>query len=213
MDGCNHCDVGDAEALRHDGAFRRALWIALALNGGMFFIEIAASLVGSSMSLQADALDFFGDTWSYAISLAVLGMSLRARANAALLKGAAMGLFGLWVIGSTAYHGYAGTVPTAVVMGPVAVMALAANVSAALLLLRYRNGDANMRSIWLCSRNDALANIAVLAAAGGVAATGAGWPDIVVAAGIAALSLSAASSILRQARHELREHAIDPAAS
>ncbi len=213
MAGCNHCHVDDAEALRHDGAFRRALWIALALNGGMFAVEIVASLYGRSMSLQADALDFLGDSWSYAISLAVLGMSLRARTNAALLKGATMGLFGLWVIGSTAYHGWAGTVPAAVVMGPVALMALAANVTVTLLLLRYRNGDANMRSIWLCSRNDALANVAVMAAAGGVAATGAGWPDILVAAGIAALNLSAASSVFRQARHELREHAADAAAS
>lgn len=213
MAGCTHCHVDGAEALRHDRGFRRALWIALALNGGMFAVELAASLLGRSMSLQADALDFFGDSWSYGISLAVLGMGLRARAIAALLKGATMGLFGLWVIGSTVHHGLAGTVPEAQLMGPVALMALAANVTATLLLLRYRAGDANMRSIWLCSRNDALANIAVLAAAGGVAATAAGWPDILVAAAIAGLNLSAAASVLRQARHELRHHAAPPSAA
>jgi Co/Zn/Cd efflux system component len=187
--------------------FRRILWIALALNGAMFLVEVAASYLGRSMSLQADALDFLGDAWSYGLSLAVLGMGLRVRAGVALAKGVAMGLFGIWVIGSTVYHALTGIVPAAEVMGPVAILALAANMTVALLLFRYRSGDANIRSVWLCSRNDALANIAVLAAAGGVALTGTGWPDIAVAAGIAALALSSAVSVIRQARHELSHHA------
>jgi Co/Zn/Cd efflux system component len=213
MAGCTHCHVDDAETLRHDPRFRRALWIALALNGNMFLVEVIASLLGRSASLQADALDFLGDSWSYGVTLAVLGMSLRARTMAALAKGATMGLFGLWVVGSTAYHAFTGNVPAAGIMGPVAILALAANVTVTLLLLRFRNGDANMRSIWLCSRNDAIANLAVLAAAGGVVATGTGWPDILVATGIAALNLSAAASVIRQARHESRHHAPHPAAS
>lgn len=203
MAGCTHCHVSDADTLRRDSRFRRALWIALVLNGGMFGVELVASLLGRSVSLQADALDFLGDSWTYAISLAVIGMGLRARATAALAKGATMGLFGLWVVGSTAWQAWAGTVPSAEIMGPVAIAALAANVSVAVLLFRYRGGDANMRSIWLCSRNDVIANLAVLAAAAAVAVTGAGWPDIVVAAAIAALSLSSAASIIRQALHEL----------
>lgn len=212
MAGCTHCHV-DTAALRRDRAFRGALWIALALNGGMFVVEVVASLLGRSVSLQADALDFLGDSWSYAVSLAVLGMGVRARATAALAKGATMGLFGLWVIWAGIDHLLTGNVPAAAVMGPVAVAALAANVAVTVLLFRYRGGDANMRSIWLCSRNDALANVAVLAAAGGVAATGAGWPDILVAAGIAGLNLSAAASVIRQARHEIRHHASGTAAS
>jgi Co/Zn/Cd efflux system component len=213
MAGCTHCHVDAAETLRRDAGFRRALWIALALNFGMFLVEMIASLLGRSASLQADALDFLGDSWSYGVTLAVLGMSLRARTTAALAKGATMGLFGLWVVGSTAYHAVTGNVPAAGIMGPVAVLALAANVTVTLLLLRFRNGDANMRSIWLCSRNDAIANLAVLAAAGGVVATGTGWPDILVAAGIAALNLGAAASVIRQARHEIRHHDPHPAAS
>ncbi len=213
MAGCTHCHVDTAEALRHDRAFRQVLWIALALNGAMFAVELAASLFGRSMSLQADALDFFGDAWSYAISLAVLGMGLRVRAGAALVKGVTMGLFGIWVIGSTAYHALAGTMPVAELMAPVALLALGANVTVSVLLFRYRGGDSNMRSVWLCSRNDALINVAVLAAAGGVAVTGTGWPDIAVAAAIAALSLSSAASIIRQARHELGHPAAGAAGS
>lgn len=205
MAACSHCHAEAGEELRRGRPFRRALWIALALNGGMFLVEVIASLLGRSVSLQADALDFFGDAWSYGLSLAVLGMGLQARASAALAKGAAMGLFGLWVIGTAVYHAVSGTIPAAEVMGPVAMVALAANVTVTLLLFRYRSGDANMRSIWLCSRNDVLANLGVLAAAGGVAATGAGWPDILVAGAIAALNLSAAVSVIRQGLQELRD--------
>lgn len=204
MAGCSHCHVEAGDALHRDRRFRRILWIALVLNGGMFLVELVASLLGRSVSLQADALDFFGDAWSYGLSLAVLGMGFRARASAGLAKGAAMGLFGLWVVGAAIYHAASGTIPAAEVMGPIALMALAANVIVSVLLFRYREGDANMRSIWLCSRNDALANLGVLGAAGAVAVTSAGWPDILVAASIAALSLAAAASVIRQGWHELR---------
>ena len=204
MAGCTHCHVDEtAEALRRDRLFRRALWIALAINAAMFAVELAASLLGRSVSLQADALDFLGDASSYGLSLLVLGMGLRARSGAALAKGATMGLFGLWVVASAVDRALAGSVPAPGIMGPVALMALAANATVTALLFRYRAGDANMRSIWLCSRNDAIANLAVLVAAGGVFATGSGWPDILVAAGIAGLNLTSAASVIRQAYGEL----------
>lgn len=210
MAGCTHCHADHtAESLRCDHGFRRALWIALVLNAGMFGVELVASLLGRSVSLQADAVDFLGDAWSYALSLIVLGMGLRARSAVALAKGATMGLFGLWVVGSAVHRALTGSVPAPEIMGPVALLALTANLAVAILLFRYRAGDANMRSIWLCSRNDVIANLAVLAAAGGVFATASGWPDIAVAAAIAGLNLAAAGSVIRQAYGELahRVHA------
>lgn len=200
MAGCNDC-VGGGLA---DGRFRRVLWFALGANLTMFVVELIASFVGRSVSLQADALDFMGDSASYAISLFVLGMGIRARALAGLLKGLAMGAFGLWVTATAVVRAFTGTVPDPAVMGPVAVLALLTNLAVALLLFRYRSGDANMRSIWLCSRNDAVANMGVILAAAGVIATGAGWPDIAVAIVIAGLNLTAALQVCRQAADELR---------
>ena len=184
--------------------YRAVLWVALVANAAMFVVELAASMVSGSVSLQADALDFFSDATNYGITLFVLGMSLRARSYAALFKGLTMGLFGVWVLGSALYRLMTDTVPDAAVMGLVGLLALAVNVGVAILLFRFRNGDANARSIWLCSRNDAIGNIAVMLAASGVFATGAGWPDIAVAAIIASLSLSAAWQIGMQARAELK---------
>jgi Co/Zn/Cd efflux system component len=180
------------------------LWFALLSNAIMFFVEIIASLISGSVSLQADALDFFGDAANYALTLFVLGMGLGVRAKAALFKSATMAAFGVWVIGSAIYRAAIGTVPDPAVMGGIGLMALIVNVAVAALLFRYRTGDSNMRSIWLCSRNDALGNIAVMLAAAGVFATTTGWPDILVAALIAGLSLSAAVHVLRQASSELR---------
>jgi Co/Zn/Cd efflux system component len=157
-----------------DDVYRRVLWVALAVNAGMFVVEIAAGLAAGSVSLQADAIDFLGDAGNYVVSLAVLGLALRWRARAALLKGATMGLFGLWVIGNAAFQAVRGTLPGAEVMGAVGLLALAANVGVAVMLFRHRGGDANRRSVWLCSRNDAIANIAVLLAALGVFGTGTG---------------------------------------
>jgi Co/Zn/Cd efflux system component len=150
------------------------LWIALFINVGMFLAEMAAGLAAGSSSLQADALDFFGDAANYAISLGVAGLALAWRARAALLKGASLGLLGLWVLASTAWHAWAGTLPSAEVMTVVTLIALLANGGVALMLYRFRGGDANMRSVWICSRNDAIGNVAVLLAAAGVFGSGRG---------------------------------------
>ncbi len=186
-------------------AWRRALWIALAVNAGMFLAEIVAGVAAGSASLQADALDFLGDAANYAISLSVAGMALAWRARAALLKGASLGLLGLWVLGSTAWHAYLGTLPSAEVMGVVGLLALLSNAAVALMLYRFRGGDANMRSVWICSRNDAIGNVAVLLAALGVFGTGTGWPDLIVATIMAALGISGGLQIVRQAAGELRD--------
>jgi Co/Zn/Cd efflux system component len=192
-------------------AYRRILWVVLAINAVMFMVEIGAGLVAGSASLQADALDFLGDAANYAISLIVVGMALRYRATAALAKGVTMGLFGLWVIGTVVWHAVHGTLPSAFTMGAVGIAALAANAASFGLLWAYRSGDANMRSAWICTRNDVLGNLAVLVAALGVFGTGTGWPDIIVAAVMAALALQGATIVVRQSRAELRRSVAVPA--
>lgn len=184
--------------------YRRVLWAALVINGVMFVVEGGAGLAAGSVALQADALDFLGDTATYALTLFVLGLALRWRARAALLKGASMGLFGLWVMGNSVYHLFVPGLPTAEVMTGVGVLALAANLVSALLLYRHRHGDANMRSVWLCTRNDALGNVAVILAGVGVFASGSNLPDVAVGAAMATLALTSARQVLRQARTELR---------
>ncbi len=170
----------------------------------MFVVEVVAGMAAGSSSLQADSLDFLGDAANYAVSLFVLGMSLRRRAQASVIKGATMGAFGLWVIGNTLLHVLNGTVPESQVMGAVGIAAFIANVVVAIMLYAFREGDSNMRSVWICSRNDAIGNLAVLAAAGGVFASGSGWPDFAVAGIMAALALSGAYQVLRHALAELR---------
>lgn len=187
-----------------DPKYRRALWIALAVNASMFAAEVVGSWVSGSLSLLADAIDFFGDAGNYAISLAVAGMALATRSRAALFKAGCMGTFGLFVLGRAAWQWQAGEPPQAHTMGMVAAAALVANASVAALLYRFRGGDANMRSVWICSRNDALGNIAVMLAAVGVLGTGHSWPDLAVASVIALLALSGAWGVFRQARGELR---------
>jgi Co/Zn/Cd efflux system component len=177
----------------------------------MFIIEIGAGLAAGSASLQADALDFLGDAANYGISLFVVGMALRYRASAALAKGATMGAFGLWVIGTVIWHSVHGTLPSAFTMGAVGFAALAANAASFGLLWAYRNGDANMRSAWICTRNDVMGNLAVLLAALGVFGTGTGWPDIIVAAIMAALALQGAAVVARQSLAELRQPIAVPA--
>jgi Co/Zn/Cd efflux system component len=171
----------------------------------MFLVEIGAGLAAGSASLQADALDFLGDAANYAISLIVVGMALRYRASAALAKGATMGLFGLWVIGTVIWHSLHGTLPSAFTMGAVGFAALAANAASFGLLWAYRGGDANMRSAWICTRNDVLGNLAVLLAAIGVFGTGTGWPDVIVAAIMAGLALQGATIVVQQSLRELRQ--------
>lgn len=189
---------------RGNRGYRRVLWAVLAINAAMFAIEVAAGLAAGSASLQADALDFLGDAGNYAISLFVVGMALRYRALAALLKGATMGVFGLWVLGITAWHIWHGTLPEAFTMGAVGTAALLANAASFGLLWAYRGGDSNMRSAWICTRNDVLGNLAVLLAALGVLGTGTGWPDVIVAAIMACLALQGAWVVLNQSRAELR---------
>ena len=197
---------------RGNQAYRRVLWAVLAINAVMFLVEIGAGLAAGSASLQADALDFLGDAANYAISLFVVGMALRYRATAALLKGATMGVFGLWVIGTVVWHAMHGTLPSAFTMGTVGLAALVANAASFGLLWAYRTGDANMRSAWICTRNDVLGNIAVLLAAVGVFGTGTGWPDVIVAAIMAALALQGAAVVARQAAEELRRTPMSVAA-
>lgn len=199
---CSHDDCCAPTSV--DTRFRRILWIALAVNGGMFAVEIAAGIAAGSVSLKADALDFLGDAANYAISLVVVGMVLRRRSQAALVKGLTLGALGLWVAGSTLVNALAGTLPEAEVMGAVGVAALVANAGVAALLFAYRAGDANMRSVWICSRNDAIGNVAVLLAAAGVFGTGLGWPDVAVAAIMASLSLTGAWRIVSHALVELK---------
>ena len=189
---------------RGSESYRRVLWAVLAINAAMFGVEVMAGLAAGSASLQADALDFLGDAGNYIISLLVVGMALRYRAMAALAKGSTMGLFGLWVIGVTAWHAWQGTVPEAFTMGAVGVAALLANATSFALLWAYREGDSNMRSAWVCTRNDVLGNLAVLLAALGVFGTGTGWPDIAVAAIMAALALQGAWTVVGHAWSELR---------
>jgi Co/Zn/Cd efflux system component len=203
MAGC--CDHNHACATAHsDAAWRRVLWVALAINGAMFVAEIVAGVAAGSASLQADALDFLGDSVNYAISLGVAGMTLAWRSRAALAKGASLLALGLWVLLVTSAHVFASTFPEAHVMGAVGLVAMAANGGVALMLYRYRSGDANMRSVWICSRNDVIGNAAVLLAALGVFGTGTGWPDVVVAAVMAALGLSGGWQIIRHALAEMR---------
>jgi Co/Zn/Cd efflux system component len=183
--------------------WRKALWIALAVNAGMFAVEMYAGAAADSRALMADALDFFGDAANYAISLLVAGMVLAVRARAALFKGLTLVGLGVFVLSASVYAALAGTSPEPQSMGIVGGLALVANVAVALLLYRFRSGDANRRSVWICSRNDAIGNIAVVAAAVGVFGTGTAWPDLIVAAVLASLGISGGMQIIRQARGEL----------
>lgn len=201
--GC--CDGSpDTGGKTEDRVWRRALWIALIINAGMFGVEIVAGVTAGSASLKADALDFLGDAANYAISLGVAGLALRWRARAALAKGISLLLLGVWVIASTAWMAARGTLPTAETMGIIGILALVANLICAVMLWRHREGDANRRSVWICSRNDAIGNIAVVAAALGVFGTGTAWPDIGVAAVLAGLGVSGGWQIIRQSWLELK---------
>lgn len=189
------------------GDYKRRLWAVIAINATMFIVEMTAGQLAGSQALQADALDFFGDALTYGISLAVIGSSLRVRASAALVKGVSLFLMGLWVLGSTIYTVFVLGVPQAQIMGAVGFLALAANLASVMLLVRYKDGDANVRSVWLCSRNDAIGNVAVMGAALGVWGTASGWPDVAVAAVMAGLFLTSAFQIIRQATREWRSEA------
>jgi Co/Zn/Cd efflux system component len=199
-DACSSAPLSDA---LNTPQWRQALWIALLVNFGFFLAEIVAGVAAGSAALQADALDFFGDAANYTISLGVAGLAFTWRARAAVVKGGTMLAFSLAVLASTAWHTLHHTLPQAKVMGVVGIAALIANGAVALMLYRFRKGDANMRSVWICSRNDAISNLAVLLAAVGVFGSGTGWPDVIIAAVMAALGLWGGWQIVGHARREL----------
>jgi Co/Zn/Cd efflux system component len=200
--GCHSCAH---DAAPHDSArYRKVLWVALVINITMFFVEIGGGITSGSASLFADAVDFAGDAANYGISLAVLSMGLAWRSRAALVKGASMAAFGVFVLGKAGWSAMNGVPPEPLTMGAIAILALIANTVVALLLYAFREGDANMRSVWLCTRNDAIGNLAVLVAAAGVWGAGNGWPDILVAAGMGGLALYSGVSVVRQAVGELQ---------
>lgn len=204
MPCCNETScASNARQALDSPRWRRALWIALAVNAGFFAAEIVAGAAARSAALQADALDFLGDAANYAISLGVVGMAAGWRSRAALVKGGTLIALALWVLGSTAWHAWFDTLPRPEVMGVVGTAAMFANGGVALMLYRFRTGDANMRAVWVCARNDAIGNAAVMLAAAGVFGTGAGWPDLIVAAIMGGLGLSGGVSIVRQAWGEL----------
>jgi Co/Zn/Cd efflux system component len=212
-EACNSSGCGCSGNPRFDGMdphYKRMLWIVIGINATMFLVEMLAGHIAGSKALQADALDFLGDTLTYGMSLAVIGASLRTRATAALVKGLSLMLMGLWVFGSTAYSVLVLGLPRAEIMGTIGLLALVANVTSVLLLMGYKDGDANVRSVWLCSRNDAIGNVAVVIAALGVWGTATAWPDLVVAAIMAALFLSSARMILAQGIREYRSETAGP---
>lgn len=197
----NHHHAGAKSA--SSPRYRRILWAALVINLAMFGIEIGAGFQSGSTSLLADAIDFFGDAANYGVSLAVIASSAMLRARTAMLKGACMIGFGMFVLARAAWMYNQGGTPEALTMGSIGLLALVANVAVAAMLYAYREGDANMRSVWLCSRNDAIGNIAVMLAALGVVGTGSAWPDLLVASGMAVLALVGGWSVVRQALGEI----------
>lgn len=184
--------------------FRMVLWVVLAINLVMFVVEFGTAFFAQSVSLQADALDFMADAMTYGVTLLVLGSSLKVRATVAMLKGISMGVLGLWIFARTYVNAQDAIIPLASVMGTIGFVALIANVVSALLLYKFRSGDSNTRSIWLCSRNDAIGNVAIMIAASGVFAMNSGWPDFIVAVLMATLSLVASVQIIKQASAELK---------
>lgn len=210
MAGCCGCNV-KFEGLSAD--YKRRLWVVIAINAGMFAVETTGGTLAGSQALQADALDFLGDAMTYGITLAAIGAPVAVRARAAMFKGLTLSLMGLWVLAATAYHVVILGVPRAELMGAVGFLALAANVTSVILLAKYRDGDANVRSVWLCSRNDALGNVAVMVAALLVYWSATAWPDLIVAAVMAGLFLWSSVQILGQALSELRHTKSSPVAA
>ncbi|WP_028670613.1 cation transporter [Saccharospirillum impatiens] len=201
--GQHCCETRDFDGTTR--GYRQALVAVIIINAAMFVVEILGGAWAGSQALKADALDFLGDALTYGLSLWVIGRSLKTRASAALLKGISLALMGFWVLGSTIWQVWVLGVPSAGIMGAIGVLALVANLASVLILLRYRDGDANVRSVWLCSRNDAIGNVAVIGAAVLVSVTASPWPDLAVAALMAGLFLKSSVSIIRQSLEELRQ--------
>lgn len=196
--GCCDSDIQASPAPQ----YRRVLWVVLLINAVMFVVEATSGVLADSRALQADALDFLGDTATYGLTLWALGQSLAWRLRAARIKGVSLLIMGVVVLGNSVWALLQGNAPQGQMMMGVAGLALAANVISALLLMRHRQGDANIRSVWLCSRNDAIANLAVLLSGALVVWQGSRWPDLLVALAIAGLFTHSAVSILRQANNE-----------
>ena len=203
MSGC--CEDKVFEGMS-DG-YKRALLAVILINAVMFFVEITAGLKSGSQALLADALDFAGDSATYTISLLVIGASLRTRAMASLFKGGSLAFIAIIILASSLYRFLGDTVPVAETMGLIGFLALLANLTSLLILMRWREGDSNVRSVWLCSRNDAVGNVGVIIAGIVVAITGAAWPDLIVAILLATLFLRSSVSIISQARAELKSEA------
>ena len=199
---CDDCCTAPSTIDPH---FRIVLWFALAINAAMFLVEVIAGVHAESVSLLADAIDFLSDAVNYGVSLFVLSMASVWRSRAALVKGLSMGAYGLAVLGLTVHNLIRGAAPDPLTMGVVGFIALAANASVAASLYRFRSGEANMRSVWLCSRNDAIGNVAILLAALGVFGTGSGWPDLAVAGIMTTLGITSAASVMHQSTMEIRE--------
>lgn len=199
------CSCSAPEPKQPDPRFRMALWIALAVNLSMFVVEAIASMTSGSVSLLADAIDFFGDSANYLLSLTVLSMGMVWRGRAAVVKGLTMGAFGIFVLARAGWVATQGTTPEPFTMGIIGLLALVANMGVAVMLFRFREGDSDMRSVWLCSRNDAIGNLAVMAAALGVFGAGSAWPDLIVAGIMGGLAIAAGFSVVRHARSDIRE--------
>jgi len=200
-------DCGCSANQGFDGSspeYKRILKFIIAINLGMFFVELVGGLSAGSMALLADSLDFLSDSTTYTISLIVIGMPLAVRAKAGLFKGLSLIVISAWVLGSTVYRVFIEGVPEPMTMGTIGFVAFAANVISAMLLLKYKDGDSNVRSVWLCSRNDAIGNLAVILAASGIAATDSAWPDLAVAGIMASLFIHSATNIVRQSWRELK---------
>ena len=193
---CNH-DLPEM-----NGRYRSVLWICLAGNAIMFVVQTIASYAAHSVSLLANSADFLSDAVNYGISLYVLNLSLRQKAAASLFKGLSLGAVGIWVAFETFHHATQPALPEPLIMTLISIIALVVNISCAVLLYKYRSGDSNRKSVWICSRNDAIGNIAVMIAAAGVFASDTIWPDIIVATILGFLALSGAWQIVKSALNE-----------
>jgi len=202
MSGCHdHCNESGQSGVSAE--YRKVLWICLIANAVMFVVQMIASYAAHSVSLLANSADFLSDAANYGISLYVLDQSLRQRAKASMFKGISLGLVGLWVAFETLHHALQPELPKPLIMAAISVIALAVNVGCAVLLYKYRGGDSNRESVWICSRNDAIGNIAVMVAAAGVFASSTIWPDIIVAAILGWLAVTGAWRIIQSAKNEL----------
>ena len=199
----DHCEA--EEFTGNSKRYKAVLAAVIAINALAFVALAGGSLLEGSAALGANALDFFADAATYTISLWVIGRSAGTRAGAALFKGVTLAAVAAWILGFAVWRAFAGTPPEGLVISGLAALGFVANLVAAGLLLRYREGDANVRSVWLCTRNDLVESIVVVIAGGLVLLTGSRWPDLLAGGALAFIFLQSAYAIVTQARGELRE--------